>query len=335
MNRSENQKQDTYPFIGLVGLGYWGKNILRSLHELGTLHTACDLDQVTLLERKKQFPGITYTGSFEEILKNSSIQAIAIALPAANHYEYVKKALLAGKDVFVEKPLALTVQEGKELVELANAENRVLMVGHILQYHPAVLKLKSLISDGELGKLHYIYSNRLNIGKLRTEENILWSFAPHDISVILMLLEEEPINVTAFGGDYVNNAVYDTTMTMLSFKNGVKGHIFVSWLHPYKEQKLIVVGSKAMAVLDDMSKEKLFLYSHKIEWKNGKIPVAQKSDYQVIPTEPLEPLKEELKHFAACVLQRKTPKTDGAEGLRVLKILEWADKSITDTNRNM
>ncbi|MCF6148010.1 MAG: Gfo/Idh/MocA family oxidoreductase [Candidatus Kuenenia sp.] len=322
------------PFIGLVGLGYWGKNILRSLYELDLLHTACDLDQCILSERKEQFPDVRYTGSFEDILKNPDIQAIVIALPAAMHYEYVKKALMSGKDVFVEKPLALTVREGEELVKLANAGNRVLMVGHILQYHPAVIKLKDLISTGGLGKLQYVYSNRLNIGKLRTEENILWSFAPHDISVILMLLEEEPVQVSASGGDYLNNAICDTTMTTLTFKNGIKGHIFVSWLHPYKEQKLIVVGSKAMAVFDDMSKEKLFLYPHKIEWRNGKIPIAQKADYQVIPSESIEPLKEELNHFAECVLQRKIPKTDGAEGLRVLKILEMAEKAIANSKRN-
>ena len=182
---------------------------------------------------------------------------------------------MAGKDVFAEKPLALTVKEGEELVKIASAKNRILMIGHILQYHPAIIKLKAYISSGELGKIQYIYSNRLNIGKLRVEENILWSFAPHDISVILMLLEEESAEVSAFGDDYLNKGIYDTTLTTLEFKNGVKGHVFVSWLHPYKEQKLIVVGSKAMVVFDDMSDDKLFLYPHKIEWKDGKVPVAQ------------------------------------------------------------
>jgi UDP-2-acetamido-3-amino-2,3-dideoxy-glucuronate N-acetyltransferase len=184
--------------------------------------------------------------------------------------------------------------------------------------------LKSLIASGELGKIQYIYSNRLNIGKLRTEEDILWSFAPHDISVILMLLGEEPVKVSASRGDYLNNGICDVTLTTMEFRNGVKGHIFVSWLHPFKEQKLVVVGSKAMAVFDDISKEKLFLYPHTIEWKDGKIPIAQKADYQVIPLEQKEPLKEELGHFVECVRKRKKPKTDGVEGLRVLKILERA-----------
>lgn len=333
-------------FIGLVGVGYWGKNILRNLYEIGVLHTACDYNPEVVSEWRKKFPEnsdpptsnvssftsypINYTTSFEELLKNPEIRAVAIATPAVTHYELVKRSLIENKDVFVEKPLALTVKEGKELVEIAKKEKRILMVGHILQYHPAVIKLKELISSGEIGKIQYIYSNRLNIGKLRTEENILWSFAPHDISVILMLLEEEPVSVAAFGGDYLNKRVYDTTMTSLEFKNGVKGHIFVSWLHPYKEQKLIVVGSKAMVVFDDVSKEKLFLYPHKIEWKDGKIPYAEKADYQIIPFENSEPLKQELRHFIECVDRRKKPKTDGDEGLKVLKVLEDAEKALAN-----
>ena len=317
---------NTVRSIGLIGLGYWGKNILRNFYEMGVLHTACDSDPHTILERKEQFPDAIYTTSFDVILKNPEIKAAAIATPAATHYQYVKQALLAGKDVYVEKPLALTVKEGQEIVDIAEKEKRIVMVGHILHYHPAVRKLKEIISSAELGRIEYIYSNRLNIGKLRTEENILWSFAPQDISVIMMLIDEEPVRVSAFGGDYLNRGIYDTTLTTLEFKNGVKGHIFVSWLHPYKEQKLIVVGSKAMAVFDDMSKEKLFLYTHKIEWRNGKVPVAQKADYQVVPVEDGEPLNLELRHFVECVMNRKRPLTDGMEGLRVLKILELAER---------
>lgn len=315
-------------FMAQVGLGYWGKNIFRNLNELEVLHTACDSDIATLKEHKKQFPNIHFTHSFNDILKNPEIKATAISTPAATHYNLVKQALLAGKDVFVEKPLSLTVKEGEELVELADNSKKILMVGHILQYHPAVLKLKELIDTSALGRVQYIYSNRLNIGKLRTEENILWSFAPHDISVILMLLSEEPNKITAVGGDYINKGIYDTTLTILEFQNGVKGHVFVSWLHPYKEQKLIVVGSKAMAVFDDVSKEKLFLYPHTIDWKEGKIPIAKKADHEIIPINASEPLKEELRHFVECVLDRKNPKTDGREGLRVLKILEAAEKSL-------
>jgi UDP-2-acetamido-3-amino-2,3-dideoxy-glucuronate N-acetyltransferase len=332
INNTTEYRSTSKPFIGLVGFGHWGKNILRNLYKLEVLHTACDTDLTTISGVKENFPGVNYTESFDSMLKCNDIKAIAIATPAATHYELVKQSLKAGKDVFVEKPLALTVREGEEIVELANNENRILMVGHILQYHPAVIKLKELISSGELGKIQYIYSNRLNIGKLRTEENILWSFAPHDISVILMLLNEEPINVSSFGGDYLSKGVFDTTLTTMEFNKGVKAHIFVSWIHPYKEQKLIVVGSKAMAVFDDVSNEKLLFYPHVIEWENGKIPVAQKADYNVIPLEVGEPLYEELKHFAECVLKRMIPKTDGAEGLRVLKILQSAENVFLNDN---
>jgi UDP-2-acetamido-3-amino-2,3-dideoxy-glucuronate N-acetyltransferase len=315
-------------FVGLAGVGYWGKNILRNFHELGVLRTLCDTDQTILDVYRQRFHGLMVTTSFDEMLADQDIKAVAIATPASTHYDLARAALKADKDVFVEKPLALTGREGEELVELAHKKNRILMIGHILQYHPAVMKLKDLIGEGELGKIQYIYSNRLNIGKLRTEENILWSFAPHDISVILGILEEEPSRVTAFGGDYVSNAVYDVTLTNLEFKNQVKAHIFVSWLHPFKEQKLIVVGSKAMAVFDDVSEEKLFIYPHKIEWKEGKIPMAHKADCYPVEVGQSEPLKAELQHFLESIRERKKPKTDGEEGLRVLRVLEEAERSL-------
>lgn len=319
--------------IAVAGAGYWGKNLIRNFNQMGILNAICESnpDNPNLIP----YRGVKLYTSYDELLKDDEVDAVAIATPAVTHYKLVKQALLAGKDVFVEKPLALTVKEGEELAKLAEKEERILMVGHILQYHPAVLKLKEMVSSGDLGKIQYIYSNRLNIGKLRTEENILWSFAPHDISVILMLLGEEPIKVSATGGDYLNKGIYDTTLTTLEFRDGIKGHIFVSWLHPYKEQKLIVVGSKAMVVFDDVSKEKLFLYPHKIEWKEGKVPLAQKAEYQVVPVEAAEPLALELSHFIGCVNDRKRPRTDGVEGLGVLKILERAEESIAISSLNV
>lgn len=316
------------PFIALIGLGNWGENLLRNFYGLGVLHTVYDINNAVMENRKQKYPDLRYAKSIDEIFSSSEIRAVAIAASAAAHYDLAKCAILSGKDVFVEKPLALTVRQGREIVALAKSRKRVLMVGHILQYHPAVLKLKEMIQAGQLGKIRYIYSNRLNIGKLRVEENILWSFAPHDISAILMLLGEEPVRVHAFGADYVNKGINDVTLTELEFADGVKGHIFVSWLHPFKEQKLVVVGSEGMAVFDDVSKEKLFLYPHTIEWKEGKIPVAQKAEYQVIPVEAGEPLKFELQHFVECIASRTKPRTDGEEGLRVLKILEIAEKNL-------
>lgn len=315
--------------VGLIGAGCWGINIMRNLYELDNLYAVCDSNINAITGLKDKYPDISFCNQISEILEDRDVKAVAVATPANTHYEIVKKALSAGKDVFVEKPLALTVKQGEELHELAKKNNSILMVGHVLQYHPAVKKLKELISGDALGKIQYLYSNRLNIGKLRTEENILWSFAPHDISLMLELAGEFPINVSASGDAYVTNGIYDTTLTALEFKNGIKGHIFVSWLHPFKEQKLIVVGSKAMAVFDDTTDEKLFIYHHKVNWTDGKIPVVNKADRQTVNVDKTEPLKEELKHFIECVANRAKPKTDGAEGVRVLRVLELAEKSLS------
>lgn len=316
-------------WVGVVGLGYWGKNILRNLYDMGILRVACDADEDLIAGLKDTYKNLTFTTSTKELLEDASIKAIAIATPAATHYRIVKESLRAGKDVLVEKPLALSIREGEELVKLAEESGRILMVGHTLQYHLAVRKLKELIREGGLGKVQYIYSNRLNIGKLRSEENILWSFAPHDISVILMLLEDLPLSVSAFGEDYLNKGIYDTTLTTLEFPNNVKSHIYVSWLHPYKEQKLVVVGSKAMAVFDDVADEKLRIYPHKIEWKDGKTPVALKGEYVTIPVDNKEPLRMEMEHFIECIRERKTPMTDGREGMRVLQVLQHAEDSLS------
>ena len=218
---------------------------------------------------------------YADVLLDDNIRAVVLATPAVLHFEMAKRALLAGKDVFVEKPLALNVAEGEELVELATMCGRILMVGHILQYHPAVRKLKELIDDGSLGRVEYIYSNRLNMGKIRAEENILWSFAPHDISVLLGLLGEEPESTTCEGGYYLSQNVADVTLSQFSFANGVRAHVFVSWLHPFKEQRLVVVGSEKMAVFDDTAAEKLVLYPHRVEWKD-RVPNAVKAEAEPI-----------------------------------------------------
>jgi UDP-2-acetamido-3-amino-2,3-dideoxy-glucuronate N-acetyltransferase len=315
--------------IALIGAGYWGKNHLKNLEKLGALHSVFDPNPENIGQRKVDFPHLNYVSDDSSILENPDIKGVVIAAPAALHYQLTKKYLEAGKDVLVEKPLALTVTEGEELVDIARKNGRILMVGHILQYHPAVNKLKEIIDDGELGDIRYIYSNRLNIGKLRAEENVLWSFAPHDISLILMFLDGmDPINVAAHGGAYVKPTIYDTTVTNLEFENGIKSHIFVNWLHPFKEQKLVVVGKHKMAVFDDVSKEKLFIYPHKIDFIDGDIPVARKAESYTVPFEPKEPLREELLHFIDCIETRNTPKTDGIEGLKVLRILEKAEKQL-------
>lgn len=313
--------------VAVIGSGYWGKNLVRVFWELGSLHTICDIDGKMLETFKDKYPEIKTALSYKEVLQNESISAVVIATPAVYHHQMAKEALLSNKDVFVEKPLSLKVGEGEELVALAEHRDRILMVGHILQYHPAVIKLKELIDKGDLGKIQYLYSNRLNIGKIRSEENTLWSFAPHDISVILMLLNEFPDCVYSTGGNYLQHQIADVTLTTMGFPSEVKAHIFVSWLHPFKEQKLVVVGDKKMAVFDDVSRDKLFLYPHKIEWLH-RIPVASKAEAEIVPLETSEPLKAECQHFLTCIQNGDRPKTDGYEGLRVLQILNVCQESL-------
>jgi len=313
--------------VAVVGMGYWGKNLVRNFHELGALAAVCDSADSVEAALRAQYGGVAFRRRFEEILQDEGVSAVALATPAVTHFAMAKAALEAGKDVFVEKPLAIEVSQGEELVHLAEARGRVLMVGHILRYHPAVVKLEELIRGGVLGKIHYLYSNRLNIGKIRTEENILWSFAPHDISVILFLLGESPSRVVSQGGAYLSRDVFDVTMSQFGFPSGVQAHIFVSWLHPVKEQRLVVVGSEKMAVFDDATENKLILYPHRVEWKN-RVPTAVKAKGEVVPVSAEEPLRAECQHFLDCVRSRGTPLTDGTEGLRVLTVLDACQRSL-------
>jgi UDP-2-acetamido-3-amino-2,3-dideoxy-glucuronate N-acetyltransferase len=315
------------PGVGVAGCGYWGKNLVRNFHELGALRAIYDVDQNTAGKLAAQYP-TDVVSSFIDLLSRKDIQGVVIAAPASEHYALAKQALLAGKDVFVEKPLALLVEEGEELAQLARTHSRVLMVGHLLHYHPAIHELKRLVQTGGLGKVEYIYSSRLNFGKLRTEENILWSFAPHDISAILHLLDEDPASVTATGGAYLNPQIADVTLTNCHFRSGVTAHIFVSWLHPFKEQRLVVVGDRKTAVFDDTEKErKLVLYSHKIDWVN-RVPVAKRSEGEVIALSSEEPLRTECRHFLDCVSTRSNANTDGNNGVRVLRVLNAAEQSL-------
>jgi len=322
-----NTKNTTTPKVAVIGSGYWGKNLVRVFWETGSLQTICDTDGQKLETFRAKYPGIRAVSSFKQVLEDKDIKGAVISTPAVYHYQMVKKALSSDKDVFVEKPLSLKVREGQELVAMAKERGRILMVGHILQYHPAVIKLKELIDKGDLGKIQYVYSNRLNIGKIRSQENILWSFAPHDISVILMMLNEFPESIYTSGGNYLQQQIADVTLTTMDFPSDVKAHIFVSWLHPFKEQKLVVVGDNKMAVFDDMSEEKLLLYPHKIEWIN-RIPTTSKAKPEIIPVGKEEPLKSECEHFLECIEQRLTPRTDGQEGLRVLEILQASQESL-------
>ncbi len=314
--------------VALIGCGHWGKNLVRNFVGLGALRVVCDVDSAKVASFKEQYPEVGTTTAYSEVLADPNIQAVVIATPAAAHYEHAREALDVGKDVFVEKPLALTADDGRSLIALAQERSRILMVGHLLRYHPAILKLKELVDGGVLGKILHVYSNRLNLGVFRTEENILWSFAPHDISVILHLLGERPNRIQAQAGSYLHPERADVTVTTLRFPSGVTGHIFVSWLHPYKEQKLVVVGDRGMAVFDDVAKErKLTLYSHAVEWVD-RVPVPRRDEGRDVPFSPEEPLRQECQHFLDCVASRQRPWTDGAEGLAVLEVLEASQQSM-------
>jgi UDP-2-acetamido-3-amino-2,3-dideoxy-glucuronate N-acetyltransferase len=313
--------------IAIIGSGCWGKNLIRCFYELEYLSVICDTDYSKKNYFEKLYPDISFTIDYESILKNKDIKAIIIATPPSTHYELADKALTNNKDVFIEKPICLNLKDAEDLVKEANKLNKILMVGHILQYHPAIIKLKKLIDSGYLGKIYYIYSNRLNTGKIRTEEDVTMSLTPHDISVIQFLLNDIPESVFSTGGNYLQKNIADTTMTIMKFKNGVQAHIFVSWLNPFKEQKLVIVGSEKMIVFDDTIENKLISYSHKIEWEN-QIPTIAKAKGEVISTEKLEPLKEECRHFIDCIQTRRQAKTDGKEGLSVLHTLLLCESSL-------
>lgn len=317
------------PRIAVVGAGYWGKNLVRNYAELESLAAVCDSNAKALAPFADSYPGAECVTSFQDLVKRKDIDAVAIAAPAEMHFSLAREALLSGKDVFVEKPLALSLSDAHELKDIAEKHDRVLMVGHLLQYHSAFIRLKELIRKGELGRIHYIYSNRLSFGKIRREEDILWSFAPHDISMILCLAQEEPEYVMATGGNYLHKKIADVTTTHLEFPSGLKAHVFVSWLHPFKEQTLVVVGERNMAVFKDTVPwpEKLLLYPHNISWYNG-FPVPDKKEALKVEVEQCEPLKVECAHFIDCVMNRTAPVTDAGEGIRVLKVLRAGQDSL-------
>jgi UDP-2-acetamido-3-amino-2,3-dideoxy-glucuronate N-acetyltransferase len=324
---SQSKTYDRNPRVAVVGSGYWGKNLVRNFHLLDVLETVCDLNEETLSHVRQEYRAAT-TKDYAAVLSDPRVDAVVIAAPAAQHYDLAACALQAGKHVLVEKPLALQARDGKDLIEKARNAGLILMVGHILEYHPAIVQLVKFVREGHLGKIQYIYSSRLNLGKLRTEENILWSFAPHDIAVILRLLHENPLRVTAQGGCYLNPTIVDTTLSTLEFASGVKAHIFVSWLHPFKEQKLCVIGSQRMAVFDDLeSEKKLVVYAHRVNWMDRK-PVAERDGGQVIRLAKEEPLRKECEHFLECIRKNAKPHTDGASGLQVLEVLEACSRSL-------
>jgi UDP-2-acetamido-3-amino-2,3-dideoxy-glucuronate N-acetyltransferase len=318
--------------VAVIGTGSWGRELVRTFAELGALRAVCDSDAARLAVQPNGT--VKHYGRVEDCLRDADVSAVAIATPAVSHFELVRSALQAGKDVFVEKPLALTVRDGQELVRYATNSNRILMVGNVLRFHPAVGKLKDMIDAGELGKVEYICSSRPSIDRLRAEENILWSFAPHEVSVILGLLGELPTAASCQGGDYVGCGVSDVTISQFQFAGGVRAQVFVSRLRPFKEQRLVVVGSDKMAVFDESAPDRLVTYPRR-DWKYP-VPTAEEAPGEPVPIDATEPMKVECQAFLTSLDTRRTPASDGSEELRVLEVLDACERSLSnDGTRTM
>ncbi len=317
--------------LALAGAGYWGKNLARNFHAIGALHTLCDPKEALLANYREPYPNVQLVTDYDQLLQNGQIKQVALASPAFKHFEMAKQALLAGKDCYVEKPLCMAVEEGEELVRIAEERGLILMVGHLLHYHPCVRKLQEIVRSGDLGHIHYLSSHRLDLGILRVEENALWNFAPHDISVILSLCGDRlPVQVRCVGDACITQGVADMSVTTLRFEDRTSAHIYVSWLNPYKEQKLVVVGSKGLALFDDTRPwgEKLMLCPRHVKWTQEEFPVVDNRQMIAVEVTQAEPLREECLHFIQCCQERTPPQTDGKEGVRVLRVLEAAQKSM-------
>ena len=319
--------------VGVAGLGYWGPNLARNLTAIPgcELRWLCDPSAEARARAQQMFPAACLTGEVEELLGDPELDAIALATPVPTHAELAARVAEAGKHCFVEKPLATTAADAQRAVDAAARAGRVLMVGHLLEYHPAVDRLKALLDGGELGQLHYVYGNRLNLGKLRADENALWSLGAHDVSVILHLIGEEPVECVAHGRSYVREGVEDVVFCYLRFPSGIVAHLHLSWLDPHKERRLTVVGARRMATFDDMQLEgKLTLYDKGFDqdtrsWgeyitRSGEIFSPQ------IPN--TEPLRVECEHFLECIRTGATPRSDGHSGLRVVRVLERLQSSL-------
>ncbi len=321
--------------VGVVGLGAWGWNVARCLYEIpGCTLVACsDLDLSRRAAAERSWPGVKAMGTLDEMLDRGDIDAVAISSPAVTHYTLTKKVLLADRDVFVEKPFTLDVAHAEELLHLAEVREKVLMVGHLLEYHPAVDKMRDLISSGELGEIYYVYTQRVNLGRIRGDENALWSFAPHDISQILYMLGADPVDVSARGQSYIQDRIEDVVFLSLFFKNRVMAHIHLSWLDPHKVRSTTIVGSKKMVVFDDVAtSEKLRVYdscAQNMQARSyGEAIQVRFGDIHIPRISAAEPLKLEFQHFLDCIRTRARPRSDAYDGLRVVRILDAAQRSL-------
>jgi predicted dehydrogenase len=324
--------------VGVVGLGYWGPNLARNFDRLGEteLRWICDASDDALARVAPQFPSARTTTELDDLLNDDALDAVVVATPVPLHPEIAVKVLDAGKHCFVEKPLAQSVADAERVVEAAERSGKVLMVGHLLEYHPGVRKLKEVSDSGDLGSIRYIYGNRLNLGKLRPDENALWSLGAHDVSVLLFLADEEPDEMYAYGESYMRPPIEDVVFCYLRFPSGLMAHLHLSWLDPHKERRFTIVGSDKMATFDDMELEqKLVIYDKGFDedYSSYGEYIARSGDIWSprVPNE--EPLRIECRHFAECVSEGKTPVSDGRSGLRVVRVLEGLQNSLEGSAR--
>ncbi|MEK7395943.1 MAG: Gfo/Idh/MocA family oxidoreductase [Candidatus Poribacteria bacterium] len=330
------EAKDNKVILGMVGIGYWGPNLLRNFTQIDKcrMKICCDLDEKSLKNVQSQYPDIITTKQYSDLLNDPDINAVVIAVSAAKHYDLVKLAIQKNKHVFVEKPLTLNISDAEDLVKLAEEKNVKLMVGHLMEYHPAIEKLKQMIQSGELGEVYYIYSQRVNLGRIRKDENALWSLAPHDISIIMYLLESEPTTVNAVGQSYLQDGIEDVAFLNMTFPNNIMAHVQLSWLDPHKIRKTTVVGSKKMVVFDDMdTSEMIKIYDKGVEniappGSFGESMVLRFGDVIVPYIKLTEPLRLECLHFLDCIINDKQPRSDGIDGLKVVKVLQSAQKSL-------
>jgi predicted dehydrogenase len=319
--------------IAVVGLGYWGPNLARNFAALpgSELTWICDDSEDQLARVRESFPSARTTASLDDVLAAPDVDAVALATPVPSHAALACRALDAGKHVFVEKPLAQSVADAQEVVATARRNDRTLMVGHLLEYHPGLVRLKELVDSGELGDVHYIYGNRLNLGKLRADENALWSLGAHDVAVVLRLAEEEPVSCHAFGESYMRADVEDVVFCYLRFRSGLAAHLHLSWLDPHKERRFTVVGSRRMATFDDMALEqKLIVYDKGFDqrFENYGEYIARSGDVWSPSVPNDEPLRVECRHFVESVAAGTAPLSDGESGLRVVRVLESLQRSL-------
>ena len=312
--------------VAVIGCGHWGKNLVRNFHELGALAAVSDPDKETMDEISNHYHVDGYP--IESILNNNSIHGVVIAAPASLHSSISIMAMNADKHVYVEKPLAMNLSQADEMIALSDKTKKHLMVGHLLQYHPVFKKVREIVLSGEIGKINYISSIRHSLGKIRTEEDVIWSFAPHDISMILSLAQNSPLSINTESVEIIQPGICDIASISMSFPENIKAKVSVSWMHPTKEQKLIIIGDDGMIIFDDTLdwSRKLAIYNHKIE-HNKTGPIAVKSEAEYIVVREGEPLKSECQYFLDLIDNQVTPLTDGREGRRVLEVLESASSS--------